>query len=65
MIRTALRKRPSTRKKSDTRMHPAIARAMKWGAIQNLYASLVRRALSSIVSCDQRDIENWNSGLCG
>ncbi len=32
-------------------MRPAIARAMTWGAIQNLYASLVRRALSSIVSC--------------
>ena len=38
------------RKKSDTRMRPAIARAMKWGAIQNLHAPLVRRALSSIVS---------------
>jgi len=31
-------------------MHPAIARAMKWGAIQDLHAPLVRRALSSIVS---------------
>jgi hypothetical protein len=37
-------------KKSDTRMHSAIARAMKWGAIQNLPAPIVRRALSSIVS---------------
>ena len=47
------------REKSDTRMHPAIARAMKWGTIQNLHAPLVHRALSSIVSL--RSTIPWRS----